>query len=388
MEKPVVLFFGGLNFGHTLSGRTETLARIFAKKGFFVIFIEMPCSIIGFLKNVNRTKKNFILSAFPSIRIEDGIIIIERFPIMPFGRFKFVRTVNKFIVSLRLKMYLRRLQNIKIIGIVGNPWWYQVIKYLNLTKVYYDCIDDVTVLCPPKDVKLYKEWEVELVKISHSIFAISELLQKNMLSIAPQKPVIFLQNGVNAKWFKNQVENSNIPEDIISIKKPIIGYIGALSSWVDIELIAYSAKQLQNWTFVLVGPTLLPKIDKGLKGISNIYLLGPRPYKWIPSYINAFDVCLIPFKLDMMANPSDPVKLYEYLALGKPVVSTNIAVMKKLNEQSLVYIGKNKEDFVCKIKEAYENKHLHINERCLYANQNSWEARVNKLLELKLFDLK
>ena len=379
MEKPTILFFSALTFGHVLSGRTEAIGRAFAKRGFKVIFVEFPTSLMGFLRSpIPGNIRQFL---FPKVRIREQIIVIPQIPALPFGRFKFIEAVNRTLVSLWIRNVLTSIigTNEISIALVSTPWWYPIIKHLNITRVYYDCIDDISVLCNPRDFDIYKKWEEKFIKTSSAVFVISSILYERVLSINLKQKVVLLPNGVDADGFKNKAENFPIPEDIVSIKKPVVGYIGGLSPWIDMELIAYCAKCLKNWSFVLVGPVTSYGIEKGVKNIPNVYLLGPKPYKYIPSYIKAFDVCLIPFKVDKMGDPSDPLKLYEYLSIGKPVVSTAIAQIKKLSD--IVYIGGDKDSVVKKIEEAYKKRNDNINNRCQYALQNSWTNKTNEMIK-------
>ncbi len=381
MRNQTILFFGYIDFGHPLGGRAEALTRAIAEKGFETIFIEMPFSPLGFIRSIPPQTKKFREFIFPKVKREKNITIISACPILPFARLKLIRGINKVIVGLWLKKILSKTikNNIKS-AIIPNTWWVQIIKYLGISKIYYDCIDDVSVTCASREIKNYKKWEEKLVGISKCVFVITPLLKEHILNIDSKKEVILFPNGVNVKLFKKQMENFLFPEDILKVKRPIVGYIGGISPWVDLELLVYCAKKLKDWSFVLVGPVTSLGIEKILLDIPNVYLLGLKPYKDVPHYINAFDVCLIPFKLDEMGNPSDPVKLYEYLSIGKPVVTTNIDRMKELNE--FVYIGKDKDSFVEKIKEAYEKRNIDTEKRIHYAVQNSWDNRVNKLFEI------
>ena len=382
MKNQTILFFGSISWGDPRGGRLEALTRAIAERGFETIFIEMPFSPLGFIRSIPPQTKKFREFIFPKVKKVKNITVISACPILPFARLKLIRGINKVIVGLWLKKILSRLTihdlRFTTSAIIPNPWWVQVVRYLGIPKIYYDCIDDVSVTCTPREIKIYKSWEKKLIRISKCVFVITPLLKEYILNIDSEKEVVLLPNGVNVEWFKKQVESSLLPEDISRIKKPIVGYIGGLSPWVDSELIAYCAKELRDWSFVLVGPVTSLGIDKLLKNIPNVYLLGLKPYKDIPHYINTFDVCLIPFKLDEMGNPSDPVKLYEYLSIGKPVVSTGISVMKKLD--GLVYVGKNENDFVEKIRKAYEERDMDTEKRMHYAIQNSWDKRVDKLL--------
>src|SRR4029077_11316268 len=98
------------------------------------------------------------------------------------------------------------------------------------------------------------------------------------------------------------------------------GYYGALADWIDFDLIAVLATQNPQWHFVLAGDVFVNDL-RGLDAMRNVKLLGLRPFEDMPPLLWHFDVCLIPFKLNAITHAVDPVKLYEYLSGGKPVVS-------------------------------------------------------------------
>ena len=374
MKNPTILFFTSISFRHPLSGSPEALLRHLAKRGLKTGFVEIPSSLIGFLRNLFLQRQPAWKFLFPKVKIVEGIVVIPSCPILPFGRLRLVRNINKIVLGLWLRNALASLEN--KIAIIITPWWYPVINYLGIKKIYYDCLDDVSVFCVHGEVRFYRELERKLIRLAETVFVITPTLKTHILDIDSKKKTCLLPNGVDADWFK--INTLPIPEDIRQIKKPIAGYVGGISSRVDLELIAYCAKCLKDWSFVLVGPVTSLGVDKPLQKIPNVYLLGLKPYKHIPCYINAFDVCLIPFKLDEWGNYSDPLKLYEYFSIGKPVISTDISIMKELNK--LVYVGENKDSFVEKIKEAYKEKDINVKKRIDYAEENSWDKKVDELL--------
>lgn len=109
--------------------------------------------------------------------------------------------------------------------------------------------------------------------------------------------------------------------------------------------------------------------------------MGIKDYRDLPGYLSCFDVCLIPFKINIVTESANPIKMWEYLATGKPIVSTAIPEVKKFED--IIYIGKNKYDFLNKVERALEEKGLDkIQKRILTAKQNDWNFRVEKIIDL------
>ena len=137
-----------------------------------------------------------------------------------------------------------------------------------------------------------------------------------------------------------------------------------------------------SFTFVIIGHTFGADIRK-LQKFSNVHFLGERPYSELPKYLHDFDVCLIPFKITQLIESTHPVKLYEYLASGKPVVATKMTEL--LSVADLCYLSEDKEDFLKKLDLAVNEKDDAIRKkRIKFASENTWENRFETLYkELK-----
>jgi glycosyltransferase involved in cell wall biosynthesis len=167
--------------------------------------------------------------------------------------------------------------------------------------------------------------------------------------------------------------------ELPNLRHPVIGFIGAFSDWVDDGLICKLAEAHPEYSILLVGPVYFAK---ELEKHSNIIMVGTKPYEKLPLYLSNIDVCLIPFKINSITLASNPIKMYEYLAAGKPVVSTALPEVLRIASE-IVYIAENDEDFIKKVEAAVkETEHkdtLAVNNRVNFARQNSWENRVEMI---------
>ena len=153
-----------------------------------------------------------------------------------------------------------------------------------------------------------------------------------------------------------------------------VGYYGAISEWFDQELVEHAAKTLSHCSFVLIGGNDagvgLARIEK----LPNVRLLGEKPYAELPKYLHAFDVCIIPFKLGKLMEATNPVKFYEYISAGKPVVSVMLPELFPYREH--LYLADSKEDFVAKISLALQERDAGARQkRIQLAKANTWENR-------------
>ncbi|MDX9799020.1 MAG: glycosyltransferase, partial [Bacteroidales bacterium] len=191
-------------------------------------------------------------------------------------------------------------------------------------------------------------------------------------------------NGVVYEHFR-EIEEI-VPDEmknIVNENKPIIGYYGALASWFDYKLVKSIAELRKDWNIVLIGWDYDGSLAKsGIKKFKNIHIINSVEYKRLPLYAQWFDVCTIPFLINDVTESTSPVKLFEYMALGKPIVTTPMPECKKY---ASVIIAKNEgKDFVEKIEEGLKDKENKRYMRLLEkeALENTWEGKVIDIKEL------
>lgn len=208
------------------------------------------------------------------------------------------------------------------------------------------------------------------------IFTVSENLQ----ALFDHQPNVFwVPNGVDIKHYHQP--QTLINRDIADLPRPIIGYIGVVQERVDIELISFIARKHPTKSIVIVGPVWHSDDERTLRQLPNIHLLGYKSYEEAPSYIQQFDVGIIPHRQSDFSASTNPMKLYEYLACGKPVVATKGSGAEIFGD--MVYIADNAEDFNRKLYLALEeNSEARIQERRRAVEAYSWNAVVKQMLDI------
>lgn len=193
-----------------------------------------------------------------------------------------------------------------------------------------------------------------------------------------------ITNGVDYDHFSKHFNINEMPELIKNIKssnKPIIGYFGALAKWFDYKLIEFIA-ETNKYEILLIGCKYDESIaDYNFERYKNVSIIGPIDYNELPKYGYWFDVSIIPFKINEITESTSPIKLFEYMALGHPIVTTNIPESKKYKS---VIIGKDYEDFAVKLDEALHLK-SDVNYRKIInkeALNNTWESKAKQISNL------
>lgn len=193
-----------------------------------------------------------------------------------------------------------------------------------------------------------------------------------------------ITNGVDYEHFSKSYLETEIPVEmkkILSKGKPIIGYFGALAKWFDYELVEKLAEE-RDYEIVLIGPMYDESVKKkNLSKYDNISLMGSIDYEQLPKYAKCFDISTIPFVINDITESTSPIKLFEYMALGNPIVTTNMPECRKYKS---VLIGKDHDDFISKIDEALKLKNDENYKSILYkeALENTWEAKGQRIAEL------
>ncbi len=188
----------------------------------------------------------------------------------------------------------------------------------------------------------------------------------------------YVGQGCDLSLF-NSAEGYSTPDDIKPIKGPLIGYVGALQSIrLNMELLAYVAIEKPEWSIVLVGPEDDEFKAGNLHAIQNIHFLGSKDSALLPTYINAFDVCLNPQLINEITIGNYPRKIDEYLAMGKPVVATTTRAMEIFSEYT--YLGENKEAYVTLIQQALDEDSITLQaKRKQFAGSHTWENNVAEI---------
>ena len=228
-------------------------------------------------------------------------------------------------------------------------------------------------------------WKTQGIRIEAKLMAKSDLVVANSTYLADLAKKFnphsyYVGQGCDVSLFDKKLIKK-VPDDIKKIKKPIIGYIGALLSLrLDIDVLIYIAKQRPDWSVVLVGPEDDAFKSSELHNLENVYFLGSKKMEELPSYLYAFDVAINPQKLNEVTIGNYPRKIDEYLAMGKPTVQTKTKAMEVF--EGYVYLAETKEDYVELIDKALkENTPEKEKEREKLARGHTWENNVKEIYD-------
>jgi glycosyltransferase involved in cell wall biosynthesis len=304
-------------------------------------------------------------------------------------RFGFVRRLNRRITTLGILRCVRRLirqLNFK------NPvlWIYRpeavyFVGRLNERLIFYDCVDDYvnrSIYPLEEDNEKIRRDEAVLLTQADLVTTSSKPLYERKGQANPN--TYYVPNVADAAHFTRAAEiDTHIPPDVANFPKPRIGFTGAVENYkLHTDLLSYISDERPDWQIVLIGPAELgnPELD-ALTAKPNVRILGPRPYEELPDYLAAMDVLVIPYRLNEYTKGCFPIKFFEYLATGKPVVCTELPALAEYDE--IVPLVSDPAGFVAAVEEALAGGQNDTRQaRIDIAFDNTWEKRIEKLLNL------
>lgn len=243
--------------------------------------------------------------------------------------------------------------------------------------VIYDHYDDLAVSSTPMKMHL------AAMKAANIVITTSNPLLEEAQKI--RSDILLIPNGVDYDFVKSfrDVGMGSTPTDlevILAEQKPIIGYSGALAEWFDYGLVDHLAKQRQGWNFVILGTNYDGTLDKSnLLANSNIFWLGMKKYENLFHYIRHFSVGIIPFHVNEITLATSPLKLFEYAALLKPIITTALPECIKYDE---VLVANDKNEFlsIIEIGLVKAQDPEYIKKLDQLAQSNSWKSKVELII--------
>jgi GT2 family glycosyltransferase/glycosyltransferase involved in cell wall biosynthesis len=273
-------------------------------------------------------------------------------------------------VEISLCNFLQKQNIVEAICLVHHPFWtplVQILKNRYGWKVIYDCMDEHSgFVTTNKNIDLI---ENDLALLSNLVTTTSNSLYQKLRSRNANS--FLMPNAGDYTHFSQTIPRDKSP--LVKFYHPVIGYYGAIAEWFDTESVHQAIISHPEWSFVLIGHTFGSDIEK-IKILPNVYLLGEKTYAELPNYTAGFDVCIIPFQNTPLTKATNPVKVYEYLSTGKPIVARNLPELTSLSD--VVYLYNTPDEFVNMLEQAIlEDSDERQGQRQTVARNNTWEMR-------------
>jgi glycosyltransferase involved in cell wall biosynthesis len=375
-EAPTILYFGN---DWAAENRTSShhVARWLAAR-YRVIYVECPGlrAPKGTARDLRKLAFKLRL-ALTGPRPQPEGLSVQTLLQIPLHRLKVVRRANRHLIRLSLKLLLWRL------GVRAPVTWFVVPHVASVAgrlgerlSVYY-CIDDYASL-PDVDAAAVREMDEELTRRADLVFVASGTLLARKSRLNPE--TYLAPHGVDfAHFARAQDPALPVPDDIAALPRPIVGFFGLIERWIDLGLVDFLAEQRPSWTFLLIGRLAVPESQAPRR--ANLVYLGPRPYETLPAYGKAFAAAIIPYHLTPQVLHANPIKLREYLAMGKPIVSVSTPEIDKFAAN--VRIGRTREEMLSHLDAAVGAglTQAELEAQTALASTMTWDANLRRVLD-------
>jgi glycosyltransferase involved in cell wall biosynthesis len=369
------IYFGNDWFADNRTSSHHIAKRLGAE--FPMLYVEVP----GLKKP--KVNKRDLLKVLEKMRLvfQPPQLVAPHFwrmtlPQIPLRRFAAIRAVNRTISQMLIRRAIRRLGFNDAIAWFHVPHPGFLAKHLGEKLTVFYCIDEYSTL-PDVDGPAVQKMDDELTVAADIVFACNQKLVDAHRSLNPN--IYLSPHGVDTDLFAlANSPDTQIPDGVKSLSRPIIGFWGNVEQWVDQPILEHIARVRPTWTILIIGRTAVDV--SSLKLLPNIVFAGIKPYAELPSWAKAIDVCILPFKQISLIIQSSPLKLREYLAAGKPTVAVPLPEVKLLGEAVLT--AEDGPGFVRAIEDALAaNSPELVKLRQKAVAGNTWDATVANVLK-------
>lgn len=342
-----------------------------------VVAIDRPAALIPNVFRRKKIKDVYQSLIFQSVR-EDGNVIVVR-PITLLHDLLGARIFKgwgNFIQRYLIQIYLiaagirpTKSDSVYVWLYEQTQWQFSKLFSSSTKKVVvWEIFDDYRLTAQGEPRELWIACESSMLKSTNQIFTLTESLKEKYVPL--HECVSVMGNGYPENIFKPL---NTVPSDVSAISNPIVMYLGTIRDWIDFDLLEEVVVQNSNYTFVFVGP-IVPNVEIKIQMLlryPNFVYLGAREREEVPKYMNAADVAIIPYLQNEFTASVKPIKLFEFLACGIPVVTTTSADIA--HTPGAIYIS-SKDDFTAQLRCAVDTG---CKSKCIdVASGWSWSAVV------------
>lgn len=345
-----------------------------------ILYFDPSITVIAPLKD-KRAKPKLTAYQKPGEQVLDHITVHALPPVWPFfNKYRWINSRNQRHVADYVASVMAQHGFEKPVLWCYSPVSADAVDRIPHSALIYDCVDRHSAYGGLMDPAVVDGMELELAAKADMVFATAQSLCERLQAANPKAR--FIPNGANFELFQEASKPCEAPEDLRDIQGPVLGFVGALQACIEYGYVETAAKARPNWNFVFIGREN-PGVDlSALRALPNVHFLGLKPHGELPSYIAQFDVCLNLFAKSDLSKDVSPLKFYEYLATGKPIVSTP-QPDQVLQFAPLIHIAQTPEEFLTRCAEAIaDTDPARTEARMEEGRKSSWDSRVAQMEEI------
>jgi glycosyltransferase involved in cell wall biosynthesis len=343
-----------------------------------ILYVEEPVTMLAPLKVPARWRR--WMAVAPRLRkAQAGLWVLTPPPMLPFGNmYPAINRANQAVLAGYIRWAERR------IGLKAPLLWTYLptscalIDRLDAKAVVYHCVDEHSAFPGNVDPEVVRAYDDELTRRADLVITTARNLLLSREHLNPN--IHHVLHGADVSHFGTALDPElTVPADIAAIPAPRLGVVGVHDERLDLDAIEAMARADASWQVVLVGPIQPGDVDESrLAALPNVHVLGGKPVAELPGYLKALDVALIPYKLNELTRNIFPLKLYEYLAAGLPVVAAALPELAPFADR--VSLAAEPGDYPGLIREALASDSPEARAaRSAFAAENSWDTRVEEI---------
>jgi glycosyltransferase involved in cell wall biosynthesis len=332
-------------------------------------------------QDFGRILKRLLRALRPPRRVRERVWVWSPL-VIPLQHLALARKLNGWSLRAGLWLWSRWLKLSRDLLWTYNPMTTRLFPTRDFGTVVYHCVDEIEAQrgMPAREIG---EAEHELLAAASYCFVTAEHLLETRRSLCSS--IHYFPNVADFDHFsKARAAETLVPKDLADLPRPRIGFVGAISDQkIDVALVRRLAELHPEWSIVLIG-----KVGEGdpwtniepLRGLPNLHLLGPRPYELLPSYLKGFDVAMLPAAMNSYTRGMFPMKFFEYLAAGCPVVSTALPALRAFGD--VACLAETPEHFVAGCARALRGYTPPLATRLAVAREHTYERRTARMMQL------
>ncbi len=367
------------------TNRQQIMRRV-AERGHEVLFVETGQFLGVHLKRllVGPGRRSLALRLFIGETVAPGVTVRKALNVLPWGqRYRFSGMINGLVSSWVVSRASRALPHPRVTWLY-DPCATWAIGAAKDQIAVYDCVDDyMEQTSDDRNRRRIAEADRRAASLSRLVFTTSTPLHERHGRVNPRTHLV--RNVGDFDHFAPAADRSIAPQGLSGMARPVRGFAGNfLHGKVDFDLVDDVAASLDEGSLVLAGPAGDPAVAERLRAIAsrpNVVWVGGVEYDALPAVVACFDVCLIPYLENDYTRSCFPLKLFEYLAAGKPVVASGLPELRGMEPDVVVVSGSS--SFLTAIDAAADLiTPADFARRQAIASENTWEGRTSRLLGL------
>lgn len=378
-----IICISSIDWDFIWQGHQEIMSSL-ARQGNRVLFIEntgVRAPNLKDLPRLNQRLRNWLHSTKGFRQVKENLFVYSPI-ILPFPYSRVARWINRSLLLRALARWMRA------IGFRPSIVWTflptelarDLLRALEPELTVYYCIDDFA--ASSAAARRIRKSEHKLFKEVDLVFVTAEHLRQRAAKFS--KHVHVFPFAVDFERFeKARKDPDGVAAELAALPRPIIGYVGGVHRWIDLEMMERAVVEFREASFVFVGPAQTDV--SALAKHPNVHFLGARSHEQVPQYIKGFDVGIVPYQLSEYTKNVYPTKLNEYLAMGIPVVATDLPEIRRFNleNKGIVQVSERRDGFASAIRKVVGTRSPEaVNRRIAVARQNSWNNRIEQMSQL------